>query len=71
MFKDFKLWYYKHWGKRIYGYSESFKKDGYFFRDKKNNSWWFVPSDHSFTYGFPAMGIEPALKKGTDKNETH
>ena len=44
---NIKMWWATHFGKRDFGYSWTFNKNGYFILDGK----WFVPCDKSFTYG--------------------
>lgn len=42
-----KMWWATRFGKREFGYSWTFRKNGYFIL----NGCWFVPDDKSFSYG--------------------
>lgn len=44
---DIGMWWASHFGKREFGYSWTFDKNGYFIKDRQ----WFVPTDGSFIYG--------------------
>ena len=44
---NIKMWWATHFGKRDFGYSWTFGKNGYFILNGK----WFVPCDKSFSYG--------------------
>jgi hypothetical protein len=44
---EFELWWAKKFGKREFGYSWTFGKNGYFIKDRL----WFVPEDGSFLHG--------------------
>ena len=44
---NIKMWWATHFGKRDFGYSWTFGKNGYFILGGK----WFVPCDKSFSYG--------------------
>lgn len=50
------MWFKYHFGKKHFGYSWTFSKNGYFF--KRGDCWWFSPTDGSFTYGRPYETIE-------------
>ena len=43
------MWHKRYFGEKQFGYSWTFDKNGSFF--KKDNVWWFIPEDRSFTYG--------------------
>ena len=44
---EIRMWWLVRFGKKEFGYSWTFLKDGYFIEDGK----WFVPNDKSFCYG--------------------
>lgn len=48
---NLRMWYNIHFGKRYYGYSYTFKRDGYFVKDSCTLGWWFIPNDKTFSYG--------------------
>ena len=54
---EMRMWYNKRFGKKYFGYSWSFNKNGYFVKDWVTNAWWFIPEDDSF-YGTPIPSVE-------------
>lgn len=54
------MWFKYHFGKKHFGYSWTFGKNGYFF--KRGDCWWFSPADGSFTYGMPSEITEQINK---------
>jgi hypothetical protein len=55
---EMRMWYNQHFGKKYFGYSWTFNKNGYFVKDWKTNGWWFIPDDGSFSHGSVADGKE-------------
>ena len=55
---EMRMWYNKHFGKKYFGYSWSFDKNGYFVKDWATNGWWFIPEDGSFSHGSPIPSVE-------------
>ena len=49
-------------GKKEECYSPAFKKEGKCFTNAFNKTVWFIPNDHSFTYGF-----DPKLERSSTK----
>ena len=47
IFWNIRMWFESRFNKKNFGYSWTFKKEGYFI----NNNNWFVPIDKTFTYG--------------------
>lgn len=47
IFWNIRMWFESRFNKKIFGYSWTFKREGYFIN--KNN--WFVPIDKTFAYG--------------------
>lgn len=55
---NLRMWYSIHFGKHYEGYSYTFKRDGYFVKDKHTCVWWFIPNDKTFRYGCINRGDE-------------